>query len=263
MELGSHVLTAAFFAIAGISLVVKRATLLEFAPLYGARNVPQSLRTRLDAAVRRRAETDGIPTGWAGLSLGALSLAFVPLVLLTDIPFDTVLAALVFASAVALAATYAWVRLTRRRFSTRLAARTASGAVPPHVWILAATLTLMPSLWFGLAPIGASLLTCGGLAIVTIAYKIATIPFVASGVDRGVEAFVDARVRSTRVAVLCACAIAPGYFFELTTPGDFTTLMRVVLVLVPLGVIASNVRMTALVRKPNAIEVARWAHATQ
>jgi hypothetical protein len=122
---------------------------------------------------------------------------------------------------------------------------------------------LAPALWLGIAPIGASLFTIAGLAIVAIAYKIAAFPSVAIGVDRDVEAFVDARIRTTRVAVLCALAVVPAYVFEFTTPGALTTLMRVALVLVPLGTVACNLRVRSRVRKPNRPEVAQLAHAAR
>lgn len=238
-----HILGAAFFTFAAMALTVRRRALLDWNGPHRSWGVPLEHRPRIAAAFAARAKRDEFRTDYAGIAGAVASIGFAPLVLLTEIPFNTVLGALLFAIAAGLGACFAVQRPARTGGAAR-APRLPGRGVPWFVWTIVSALAAAPLLWLAIAPIGATLFASAGLAIVALAHRFAVRPFRPSGIeDPSIETFVEGRVRTMRVALLCAVAVVPGYAFEASTPGDATFWMRAALYVVPLGIVFSNVHI--------------------
>lgn len=251
-----------FFTGFGAWMLITRDSFANASGFFRCFHLDEPAQTRLVSAYRRRERSEALPSASMGGVLGALSLALALIAALTQAPVTLLYAADVFALAAILTLGYARLRrATRRRFAS-LHVRAAGTIAPWYAWAIVAITSVLPLAWLPRTPVSACLVTAAGVAIVLLAWRVASLPALLNGEDLAVEAFVDERLRAARVTNLLSTAVAPSFVFEAFTGYTDSPLHVAAL---SVAFVAFNTMLWLYVRLlrrgPSVAEVSAWSRA--
>jgi len=214
-------------------------------------------QARLHEVLLRRSCLEAMPAA-AGVAVATGDAALAVLALATTISLALLYAACTVLLAVGLFAGYLRLRHLGGRRVAALQARTPFDVVPPYAYAIALAVAFAPFVALRVAPLAAVVVTLASLAILAIAWQVASLPALITGDDVPVERFADARIREVRTTNLIGVAAAPVFVFLVFTQGG-TAAQTTIAVATFAVVLATVVRQSVLVcRPPDAAELARW-----
>jgi hypothetical protein len=221
-------------------------------------------QTRLESAYGDRLGIERLPCAMVSVYCGIVSFAMALVAALGLVPVQVLYAANVLVMASLTTAGILRVRRAQLRRVASLALRAPGAIAPAYVWTLVASAVVLPLTWLPTAPLPAGLATAAGVAIVFLAREVARMPALLSGEDIAVESYVDAQLRSSRVATLLALAVAPAFFFEAFTGsadsvGLLSLLQNGASSVGLAAVMLTSIRLFAMVRRrPSPADAASW-----
>ncbi len=247
---------AAFFAAMSVWTYLSRGCMGSACGMVPRVRQDAESQARLHEVLLRRSCLEAMPAA-AGVAVATGDAALAVLALVTTIPLALLYAACTVLLAAGLFAGYLRLRRLGGRRVASLQARTPFDVVPPYAYAIALAVAFAPFVALRVAPLAAVVVTLASLAILAIAWQVASLPALITGDDVPVERFADARIREVRTTNLIGVAAAPVFVFLAFTQG--TAAQPAIAVATLAVVMATAVRRSVLVcRPPDAAELARW-----
>ncbi|MBD5656296.1 MAG: hypothetical protein IAI50_14115 [Candidatus Eremiobacteraeota bacterium] len=258
-----HWFMVGFFVLFGATMLLKRESFGMAGGSFCSLGLEEPARVRVRSAVRLRQEREGFSSVTMAESIGGTSLGLAAIAALTSVSVTLLYAALTLVLASVLTTAYVRFRRAESRRVASLVARHVRDVAPWYVWAVVTVATVLPLCWLDRAPSASLAVTVAGIAIGSLANRVATMPALLTGDDVPVERYVDERLRAIRTANLLAIAVAPAYIFEAFSGYTDATLHLCAFLFGALSLASTWwFQFAVLRRRPSRLQIAEWSHGT-